>query len=97
MKTTPGPWSLSPARSTKVDLIDDSKGHAVGEVVWVDVRNPADAMLIKHSPDMLVALRSLHLAVTMRPMGAGGLTCAERAALDAARLLLEKFKDDFHE
>jgi hypothetical protein len=56
---TPGPWTLNPARSTRVDLIDNAKGHAIGEIVWVDVRNPADALLIKASPDLLAALREL--------------------------------------
>lgn len=58
MKHTPGPWSLNPARSTRVDLIDNPKGEAVGEVVWVDVRNPADAMLIVAAPELLEALKA---------------------------------------
>jgi hypothetical protein len=53
MKHTPAPWTLHDARSTRVDLINDAKGHAVGEIVWVDVRNPADAALIAAAPDML--------------------------------------------
>jgi hypothetical protein len=56
MKHTPAPWSLHDARSTRVDLINDAKGHAVGEIVWVDVRNPADAALIAAAPDMLELL-----------------------------------------
>ena len=56
MKHTPAPWSLHDARSTRVDLINNAKGHAVGEIVWVDVRNPADAALIVHAPDMLELL-----------------------------------------
>ena len=56
MKHTPAPWSLHDARSTRVDLINDAKGHAVGEIVWVDVRNPADAALIVYAPDMLELL-----------------------------------------
>ena len=55
MKHTPSPWHLSDARSTKVDLIDNSKGHAIGEIVWVDVRNPHDAQLIAAAPDLLTA------------------------------------------
>jgi len=39
-----------------VDLIDNPKGEAVGEVVWVDVRNPADARLIVAAPELLDAL-----------------------------------------
>ena len=37
---------------------------------------------------LLVALDALHLAVTMRPAGQGGLSPAERAALDRARAAL---------
>ena len=56
---TPGPWTLNDARSTRVDLIDTQQGHAVGEIVWVDVRNPADARLIAAAPDMLETLRDI--------------------------------------
>jgi len=56
MKHTFAPWSLHDARSTRVDLINNAKGHAVGEIVWVDVRNPADAALIAAAPDMLELL-----------------------------------------
>ena len=56
MTHTPAPWSLHDARSTRVDLINDAKGHAVGEIVWVDVRNPADAALIASAPDLLALL-----------------------------------------
>lgn len=56
---TPGPWTLNDARSTRVDLIDTQRGHAVGEIVWVDVRNPADARLIAAAPDMLETLRDI--------------------------------------
>ena len=55
MNYTPAPWHLSDARSTKVDLIDNSKGEAIGEIVWVDTRNPADAKLISAAPDLLEA------------------------------------------
>jgi hypothetical protein len=54
---TPAPWLLSDARSTKVDLINSEKGHAIGEIVWVDVRNPSDAKLIAAAPDLLEALK----------------------------------------
>lgn len=63
MNYTPGPWSIADARSTKVDLIDTAKGAAVGEIVWVDVRNPADARLIAAAPDLLRELEFLR-AVT---------------------------------
>lgn len=55
MKHTPAPWHISNARSTKVDLIDYAKNEAVGEIVWVDTRNPADAKLIAAAPDLLEA------------------------------------------
>ena len=54
---TPGPWTLNPAHSTRVDLIDNAKGHAIGEIVWVDVRNPADASLIAAAPDLLAVVQ----------------------------------------
>ncbi len=55
MNHTPAPWHLSNARSTKVDLIDNAKNEAVGEIIWVDTRNPADAKLIAAAPDLLEA------------------------------------------
>ena len=55
---TPGPWSLSDSRSTMVLLIDDKEKKAVGEVVFVDVRNPADASLIVMSPELLECLQA---------------------------------------
>lgn len=92
MTHTPAPWTLNPGRSTRVDLIDNPKGEAIGEIVWVDVRNPADARLIVKAPDLFAALDALHLAVTMRPMAQGGLSMAERIALDQARAILGKVK-----
>lgn len=59
MTHTPAPWTLNPARSTRVDLIDNPKGEAIGEIVWVDVRNPADARLIVAAPELLEALQNL--------------------------------------
>jgi hypothetical protein len=56
IKHAPGPWVISDARSTKVDLINTRKGDAVGEVVFVDVRNPADALLVAAAPELLAAL-----------------------------------------
>lgn len=37
---------------------------------------------------LLTALDALHLAVTMRPLGHGGLSPAERSAVDRARATL---------
>jgi hypothetical protein len=64
MTHTPAPWTLNPARSTRVDLIDNSKGEAIGEIVWVDVRNPADARLIVAAPELLEALRNADKLIT---------------------------------
>ncbi len=52
----------------------------------------------KHTPeswsDLLEALSQLHIAVTMRPMGQGGLSSAERVALDKARAAITKAKEE---
>lgn len=58
-KHTPGPWVLNKAHSTRVDLINTRKGDAIGEIVFADVRNPADARLIASAPLLLEALRDL--------------------------------------
>ena len=54
---TPAPWVLSKAHSARVDLINTKKGDAIGEIVFADVRNPADARLIAAAPDLLDALQ----------------------------------------
>ena len=54
MSHTPAPWTLAAGHSTRVLLINDARGHAVGE--YVDTRNPADAHLIAAAPDLLAAL-----------------------------------------
>jgi hypothetical protein len=51
---TPAPWTLAAGHRSRVLLINDSRGHAVGE--YVDTRNPADAHLIAAAPDLLDAL-----------------------------------------
>lgn len=40
---TTGQLQLEDAMSTKAMLLNNSKGEAAGEVLWVDMRNPADA------------------------------------------------------
>lgn len=65
MTHTPAPWTLNPGRSTRVDLIDNAKGEAIGEIVWVDVRNPADARLIAAAPDLLEALHYLAMQASV--------------------------------
>ena len=54
MSHTPAPWKIDGAHSTRVLLIIDAKGHAIGEIV--DTRNPANAKLIAAAPDLLEAL-----------------------------------------
>ncbi len=51
---TPAPWKIDGAISTRVLLINDAKGYAIGEIV--DTRNPANARLISAAPDLLEAL-----------------------------------------
>jgi hypothetical protein len=51
---TPAPWKIDGAHSTRVLLINDAKGYAIGEIV--DTRNPANAKLIAAAPDLLEAL-----------------------------------------
>jgi hypothetical protein len=40
-------------------LIDDSRGHAVGEIVYAETRKPADARLIAQAPAMFACLKQL--------------------------------------
>ena len=54
MNHTPAPWKIDGAISTRVLLINDAKGYAIGEIV--DTRNPANARLISAAPDLLEAL-----------------------------------------
>ena len=54
MSHTPAPWKIDGAISTRVLLINDAKGYAIGELV--DTRNPANAKLIAAAPDLLEAL-----------------------------------------
>jgi hypothetical protein len=58
---TPAPWKLAAGHSARVLLINDNRGHAVGE--YVDTRNPADARLIAAAPDMLAALIGAELCI----------------------------------
>ena len=51
---TPAPWKIDAAHSSRVLLINDAKGYAVGEIV--DTRNPENARLIAAAPDLLEAL-----------------------------------------
>ena len=58
MKHTPGPWRLDEGQSSRVYLIDGKDG-AVGELVFAETRNPADARLIAAAPELLEALQEL--------------------------------------
>lgn len=58
MTHTPGPWLIDPISDDRVILLDNCDG-AVGEVVYADTRNPADARLIAAAPDLLAALQTL--------------------------------------
>ena len=51
---TPAPWKVDAAHSSRVLLLNDAKGHAIGEIV--DTRNPDNAKLIAAAPDLLEAL-----------------------------------------
>ena len=53
---TPAPWKIENGESRRVYLINDSKGHAVGEIVYSDTRSRSDAELIAAAPDLLAAL-----------------------------------------
>lgn len=57
MSHTPAPWKIDAAHSTRVLLINDGKGYAIGEIV--DTRNPANAKLIAAAPDLLAALEKI--------------------------------------
>lgn len=57
--TTPGPWTIANGHDARVYLIDDARGHAVGELVYADARKPADARLIAAAPALLAALQAV--------------------------------------
>ena len=52
---TPGPWQIADGESRRVYLINHGR-DAVGETVYTDTRNPADARLIAAAPDLLACL-----------------------------------------
>ena len=58
MKTdhSPAPWTIQHGHSSRVYLINNDKGHALGEIVYTDTRNPSDAQLIAAAPDLLQGL-----------------------------------------
>lgn len=62
-KHTPGPWQIADGESRRVYLINHGR-DAVGETVYIETRNPADAKLIAAAPDLLEALESMLDAFT---------------------------------
>jgi hypothetical protein len=61
MKTehTPAPWTIQHGENRRVYLINDRAGHAIGEIVYSDTRNPSDAQLIAAAPELLQALNGM--------------------------------------
>ena len=57
-KHTPGPWTIANGEDRRVYLINHGR-DAVGETVYTDTRNPADARLIAAAPDLLAALKGI--------------------------------------
>ena len=55
---TPGPWTITDGQNHRVYLINHGR-DAVGETVYTDTRNPADARLIAAAPDLLAALKNI--------------------------------------
>jgi alkylation response protein AidB-like acyl-CoA dehydrogenase len=53
---TPAPWTTEPGQDRRVYLVNHNRA-AVGEIVYTDTRNPADARLVAAAPDMLAALQ----------------------------------------
>lgn len=70
---TPAPWKIEDGESRRVYLINDSKGHAVGEIVYSDTRTRSDAELIAAAPDLLQLVEELltqHIAHHNNPIHA---------------------------
>jgi hypothetical protein len=68
---TPAPWKIEDGESRRVYLINDSKGHAVGEIVYSDTRTRSDAELIAAAPDLLQLVEELltqHIAHHNNPI-----------------------------
>jgi len=56
---TPGPWVLDEGIDTRVYLVNNQRGHAIGEACFVDTRRAADAQLIAAAPELFAALAEL--------------------------------------
>jgi hypothetical protein len=61
MKTT---WKINDGESQRVYLVNTQQGDAIGEIVYMDTRNPDTARLIAAAPDLLLMLGDLlHLHI----------------------------------
>ena len=91
MKTdhTPGPWTIQHGHSSRVYLINSPRGHAVGEIVYTDTRNPADAQLIAAAPDLLEALLEL-IAEADAPINWSGHQAPNTEGFQRARAAVYK-------
>lgn len=61
-------WTIKDGESSRVYLVDSGR-DAIGEIVYAETRNPADARLIAAAPDLLAALME-----TIETMKEHGLT-----------------------
>ena len=85
MSHTPAPWTLAAGHSSRVLLINDARGHAVGE--YVDTRNPADAHLIAAAPDLLAALQIIANSTEYR---GDSFVCDFQSLQSVARAAIKK-------
>jgi hypothetical protein len=56
---TPGPWTIESGVSNRVYLLNNAKGHAIGEIIFAETRRPADARLIAAAPELLNILQTI--------------------------------------
>lgn len=92
------PWKTAHSYDRAyIRTIKDAQGEHIAHVCDLDDAIPeavANARLIAAAPALYSALAELHLAVTMRPSGNGGLSQRERAALDSARAAIARATGD---
>jgi hypothetical protein len=93
-----GPWKTARSHSHEyIRYVRDAQGEHIAHVLDLDdalAECTANARLIAAAPALYSALAELHLAVTMRPSGNGGLSQRERAALDSARAAIARATGD---